>query len=138
MLGLFMIIVLVVLIVWSILLIWLRIPIISMLFSMRLVLIVAIAVRFFGEVLSRRLRELAERKRFSDEFELFNEFSRVLHMLQQVVDDVDTAFVAVSQELYRIYKECDGAEIRERIEVLMNRLGKIIGEAVSRSQQIGS
>jgi len=92
----------------------------------------------FGEVLSRRLRELAERKRFGDEFELFNEFSRVLHMLQQVVDDVDTAFAAVSQELYRIYKECDGAEIRERIEVLMNRLGKIIGEAVSRSQHIGS
>jgi hypothetical protein len=36
----------------------------------------------FGEVLSRRLRELAERKRFSDEFKVFDEFSRVLHMLQ--------------------------------------------------------
>jgi hypothetical protein len=54
------------------------------------------------------------------------------------VDDVNRVFDAVSQELYRIYKECDGAEIRERIEDLMNRLGKIIGETGSRSQQIGS
>jgi hypothetical protein len=92
----------------------------------------------FGEVPSRRLRELAERKRFGDEFKVFDEFSKAFNALQQVVDDVDTVFDAVSQELYRIYKECDGAEIRERIEDLMNRLGKFIGEAGSRSQHIGS
>jgi hypothetical protein len=91
----------------------------------------------FGEVLSRRLRELAERKRFGDEFELFDEFSRVLHMLQQVVDYVNRVFDAVSQELYKIYRECDGAEIRERIEDLMNRLGKFIGEVGSGSQHTG-
>ena len=85
----------------------------------------------FGEVLSRRLRELAERKRFGGEFELFDEFSRVLHMFQQVVDYVNRVFDAVSQELYKIYRECDGAEIRERIEDLMNRLRKIVSEAES-------
>lgn len=87
----------------------------------------------FGEVLSRRLRELAERKRFGDEFKVFDEFSGVLCMLQQVVDDVDTVFDAVSQELYRIYKEYNGAEIRERIEDLMNRFRKIVGEVGSGS-----
>jgi hypothetical protein len=86
----------------------------------------------FGEELSRRLRVLAERKKFDGEFELFDEFSKVLSDLQQVVDDVDTVFDAVSQELYRIYVECDGAEIRERIEDLMNRLRKNVGEAGSR------
>jgi dsDNA-specific endonuclease/ATPase MutS2 len=86
----------------------------------------------FGEVLSRRLRELAERKRFGDEFKVFNEFSKVLNDLQQVVDDVNKVFDAVSQELYRIYRECDGVGIRERIEDLMNRLRKIVGEARSR------
>jgi hypothetical protein len=91
----------------------------------------------FGEVLSRRLRELAEMKRFGDEFKVFDEFSRVLHMLQQVVDDVNRVFDVVSQELYRIYKECSGAEIRERIEDLMNMLRKIVSEAGSRSQHTG-
>jgi RNAse (barnase) inhibitor barstar len=73
----------------------------------------------------------AKQKRFDNEFELFDEFSKAFNALQQVVDDVDTVFDAVSQELYRIYKECDGAEIRERIEDLMNRLRKIISEAES-------
>lgn len=62
-----------------------------------------------------------------------NEFSKAFNALQQVVDDVNRVFDAVSQELYRIYKECDGAEIRERIEDLMNRLRKIVSEAGSRS-----
>jgi len=91
----------------------------------------------FGEVLSRRLRELAERKRFGDEFKVFDEFSRVLHMLQQVVDDVNRVFDVVSQELYRIYRECSGAEIRERIEDLMNRFRKIVSEVRSGSQHTG-
>jgi hypothetical protein len=86
----------------------------------------------FGEVLSRRLRELAERKRFGDEFRVFDEFGKVLNDLQQVVDDVNKVFDAVSQELYRIYVECDGVGIRERIEDLMNRLRKNVGEAGSR------
>ena len=81
----------------------------------------------FGEVLSRRLRELAERKRFGDEFELFDEFSRVLHMLQQVVDDVNRVFDAVSQELYRIYKECSGDELKRRVELLIESLRKSLG-----------
>jgi len=84
----------------------------------------------FGEELSRRLRVLAERKRFGDEFKVFDEFSKVLNDLQQVVDDVDTVFDAVSQELYRIYVECDGAEIRERIEDLMYRLRKRVAEVL--------
>jgi hypothetical protein len=79
------------------------------------------------------LSALAKQKRFDGEFELFNEFSGVLHMLQQVVDDVNRVFDAVSQELYRIYKEYNGAEIRERIEDLMNRLRKIVSEAGSGS-----
>jgi hypothetical protein len=91
----------------------------------------------FGEVLSRRLRELAEGKRFGDEFKVFDEFSRVLCMLQQVVDDVNRVFDVVSQELYRIYRECSGAEIRERMEVLMNRLRKIVSEVGSGPQHTG-
>ena len=81
----------------------------------------------FGEVLSRRLRELAEGKRFGDEFELFDEFSRVLHMLQQVVDDVNRVFDVVSQELYRIYKECSGDELKRRVELLIESLRKSLG-----------
>ena len=91
----------------------------------------------FGETLSKRLRELARQKRFDGEFELFDEFSRVLCMLQQVVDDVNRVFDAVSQELYRIYRECSGAEIRKRIEDLMNRLRKIVSEVRSGSQHTG-
>jgi len=83
------------------------------------------------------LNALAKQKRFDGEFELFNEFSRVLCMLQQVVDDVNRVFDVVSQELYRIYRECSGAEIRERIEVLMNRFRKIVGEVGSGSQHTG-
>jgi len=81
----------------------------------------------FGEGLSRRLRELAERKRFGDEFELFDEFSGVLHMLQQVVDDVNRVFDAVSQELYRIYKECSGDDLKRRVELLIESLRKSLG-----------
>jgi hypothetical protein len=81
----------------------------------------------FGEVLSRRLRELAERKRFGDEFKVFDEFSRVLHMLQQVVDDVNRVFDAVSQELYRIYKECSGDDLKRRVELLIESLRKSLG-----------
>ena len=81
----------------------------------------------FGEVLSRRLRELAERKRFGDEFKVFDEFSRVLHMLQQVVDDVNRVFDAVSQELYRIYKECSGDDLKRRVELLIENLRKSLG-----------
>jgi len=91
----------------------------------------------FRVLVVEELSALAKQKRFDGEFELFNEFSRVLHMLQQVVDDVDTVFDAVSQELYRIYKEYNGAEIRERIEDLMNRLRKIVSEAGSGSQHTG-
>ena len=81
----------------------------------------------FGEVLSRRLRELAERKRFCDEFKVFDEFSRVLHMLQQVVDDVNRVFDAVSQELYRIYKECSGDDLKRRVGLLIENLKKGLG-----------
>jgi hypothetical protein len=81
----------------------------------------------FGEVLSRRLRELAERKRFGDEFKVFDEFSRVLHMLQQVMDDVNRVFDAVSQELYRIYKECSGDDLKRRVELLIESLRKSLG-----------
>jgi len=81
----------------------------------------------FGEVLSRRLRELAERKRFGDEFKVFDEFSRVLHMLQQVVDDVNRVFDAVSQELYRIYKECSGDDLKRRVKLLIESLRKSLG-----------
>jgi hypothetical protein len=81
----------------------------------------------FGEVLSRRLRELAEGKRFGDEFKVFDEFSRVLCMLQQVVDDVNRVFDAVSQELYRIYKECSGDDLKRRVELLIESLRKSLG-----------
>jgi hypothetical protein len=83
------------------------------------------------------LNALAKQKRFDGEFELFNEFSRVLCMLQQVVDDVNRVFDAVSQELYRCYRECSGAEIRERIEDLMNRFRKIVSEVGSGSRHTG-
>jgi hypothetical protein len=81
----------------------------------------------FGEVLSRRLRELAERKRFGDEFKVFDEFSRVLHMLQQVVDDVNRVFDAVSQELYRCYRECSGDDLKRRVGLLIENLKKGLG-----------
>jgi hypothetical protein len=91
-----------------------------------------------GEELSKKLKELAKRKQFEGEDQIFEELSKVLHALQQVAKDVNRVFDVVSQELYRCYRECSGAEIRERIEVLMNKLRKIVGEAGSRSQHIGS
>lgn len=72
----------------------------------------------------RELNVSAKHERSDSEFELFNEFDKALRMPQLVVENVDKVSGAISQELYRIYKECDDVEIKRRIEIVIENLKK--------------
>jgi len=72
----------------------------------------------------RELNVSAKHERSDSEFELFNEFDKALRMPQLVVENTDKVSGAISQELYRIYKECDDVEIKRRIEIAIENLKK--------------
>jgi hypothetical protein len=80
-----------------------------------------------GEELSKKLKELAKRKQFEGEDQIFEELSKVLHALQQVTEDVNKVFDAVSQELYRVYRECSGDDLKRRVGLLIENLKKGLG-----------